>query len=106
MQFLIEKCQRPILKACGQLFITIFCLLLVAVTSANAITVSDSGGHGATFSRPPVRIVSLVPGVTEIIAEFKADPALVGITYHSTRPARLSRCTVVGGFHDPFSCAD
>ncbi len=101
MQFFIEKRQQPILIACRQLFITVFCLWLSAAGSAYAFTVSDSGGHKLNFSSPPTRIVSLVPGVTEIIAELKADQALVGITYHSTRPARLSRCMVVGGFMAP-----
>jgi len=39
--------------------------------------------------------------ITEIIAALDADKSLVGITYHSSRPARLARCTVIGGFLEP-----
>ncbi len=36
-----------------------------------------------------------------MIAAIGADDALVGITYHDTRPATLSRKTIVGGFTAP-----
>ncbi|RLB69907.1 MAG: adenosylcobinamide amidohydrolase, partial [Deltaproteobacteria bacterium] len=101
MQSSIEKIQRYLLSVCGKLLLVFCCLLFSTAGSAYAITVTDSGGYQLTFKNPPVRIVSLVPGVTEIIAKLKADQALVGITYHTTRPARLSRCMVVGGFMAP-----
>ena len=36
-----------------------------------------------------------------MIAAIGADDALVGITYHDTRPAALTRKTIVGGFTAP-----
>ncbi len=61
----------------------------------------DDAGVRITLLKRPSRIVSLEPSVTEIIAALDADKTLVGITYHSTRPARLNRCTIVGGFLEP-----
>lgn len=63
---------------------------------------NDDGGHPLTITKPPQRIVSLVPGVTEVIAALQADEKLVGITYHTTMPTRLQkRAAVVGGFFSP-----
>ena len=72
-------------------------LLLIAGWACSASATSSK----ASLSQPPSRIVSLVPAVTEIIAALKADQNLVGITYHTTRPARLQGCALVGGFMTP-----
>jgi len=63
---------------------------------------TDDGGHHLTITKPPQRIVSLIPGVTEIISTLQADEKLVGITYHTTMPTRLQkRAAVIGGFFSP-----
>ncbi|MBN2810050.1 MAG: adenosylcobinamide amidohydrolase [Deltaproteobacteria bacterium] len=92
--------QRHFFINCGLRLVFVLCLLL-----------PGNGWAASASSRPdvlsklaaalPTRIVSLVPAVTEVIAALNADPLLVGITYHSNRPARLERCTVVGGFMAP-----
>ncbi|MEA1922948.1 MAG: helical backbone metal receptor, partial [Pseudomonadota bacterium] len=88
-------------------FFTSFRLTLVVILgflllgAGGTYAASSSENNANVPLSPPSRIVSLVPAITEIIAALKADQALVGITYHTTRPARLGRCTVVGGFMVP-----
>ena len=97
----IKERQRQILTTFGPVLVVMFFLLLGGAGWAYPISFDDAAGSKVTLSQPPSRIVSLVPGVTEIIAALDADQALVGITYHTTRPARLGRCAVVGGFMAP-----
>ena len=97
----IKEQQRHILTTCGPILVVMFCLLLAGSGWAYPIFFNDDAGHKVSLLQPPSRIVSLVPGVTDIIAALNADQVLVGITYHTIKPARLSRCTVVGGFLAP-----
>ncbi len=83
------------------LVITFSFFLLLLGGCNYPLSFHDDAGVRITLLKRPLRIVSLVPSVTEIIAALDADRSLVGITYHSTRPARLARCAVVGGFLEP-----
>ena len=76
-------------------------LLMAGLSHAGPVTITDDAGRAVHLNAPPQRVVSLVPSVTEMIAAIGADDALVGITYHDTRPAALSRKTIVGGFGAP-----
>lgn len=69
--------------------------------TAKAIQVVDDSGAVISFNAPPKRVVSLVPSLTEIIAQIGAADALVGITHHDTHPASLAGKKVVGGFLAP-----
>ncbi len=54
------------------------------------------------FSRPPQRVVSLVPSVTETLFELGCGPALVAATDFCVHPAdRLAGLPRVGGTKDP-----
>ena len=81
--------------------ITFICSLLLLGSCKYPLSFYDDAGVRITLLKSPLRIVSLVPSVTEIMAALDADETLVGITYHTTRPARLARCAVVGGFLEP-----
>lgn len=94
-------CPRSVLMICRVTLAVILCLFLTGLGYAFPLTLSDGSGHKFTLTQSPSRIISLVPAVTEIIAALKADQALVGITYHTIQPARLSRCAVIGGFMNP-----
>lgn len=80
-------------------------LLLIDGTScpshAGPISITDDGGKVVQLYAPPERVVSLVPSVTQMIADIGAADALVGVTYHDTQPAALSRKAIVGGFFAP-----
>ena len=58
-------------------------------------TLEDDLGHPLGFDRPPVRVVSLVPSLTEAIASTVPD-RLVGATDWCTHPAGLDVARVRG----------
>jgi iron complex transport system substrate-binding protein len=62
------------------------------------ITVRDDLGRTVSVSRPPSRIVSLAPGVTETLFAVGAGPRLVAVTTTDTHPPEVKRLPTVGGF--------
>jgi len=61
----------------------------------------DAYGMPVTIRKPPSRVVSLVPGITEIIFKLGAGNAVAGITYQSTYPSETALTPIVGGFFSP-----
>lgn len=96
---LLQSLQTPTLK---KYFLVLFLILTMLLISGcdYPLMFKDDAGIRITLLRRPVRIVSLVPSVTEIISALGAGPALVGVTHHS-RPAAASGCDIVGGFLSP-----
>jgi len=76
------------------------CLLLVP-GSAPALTVMDQTGRALDLPAAPRRIVSLVPGVTEILFAIGAQDALVGVTDFCDYPAEARRKARVGDMLAP-----
>src|SRR5262249_58558242 len=58
----------------------------------------DDLGRTVTVSRPPRRIVSLAPGITETLFAVGAGPRLVAVTTTDTYPPEVKRLPTVGGF--------
>src|SRR5262249_59362836 len=58
----------------------------------------DDLGRTVTVSRPPRRIVSLAPGITETLFAVGAGPRLVAVTTTDTHPPEVKRLPTVGGF--------
>ena len=52
------------------------------------ITLTDQLGRRLSLSAAPRRIVSLVPSITELLAEYRLDGEVVGITKFCTHPSR------------------
>lgn len=61
----------------------------------------DASGTPVTVRKPPSRVVSLVPAITEIIFKLGAGDAIEGIPYHSTYPPETAYKKIVGGFLSP-----
>ena len=61
----------------------------------------DSAGHDISIIKEPVRVASLVPGITEIILKIGAVDSLKGITYHSAGMPGTSGMEIMGGFFSP-----
>jgi iron complex transport system substrate-binding protein len=59
--------------------------------------ITDAGGRSVRFERPPTRIVSLIPAVTEMITELGDRDALVGRTDFDTLASVASLPSVGGG---------
>jgi len=68
---------------------------------ASALTVQDMMGRDVTLPRPPTRIVSLVPNVTEIVFALGAEDRLVGRTDYCEYPAAARSKPSVGGMVNP-----
>jgi len=69
--------------------------------TAQALTVVDETGHAVTLPAAPRRIVSLVPGVTEILFAIGAQDAVVGVTDFSDYPPDARRKPRVGDMLAP-----
>ena len=68
---------------------------------AQALTVVDQTGHAVTLPAVPRRIVSLVPGVTEILFAIGAQDAVVGVTDFCDYPPDARRKARVGDMLAP-----
>ena len=68
---------------------------------AQALTVVDQTGHAVTLMAAPRRIVSLVPGVTEILFAIGAQDVLVGVTDFCDYPPEARRKVRVGDMLAP-----
>lgn len=65
-------------------------------------TVEDARGRKLTLDSRPVRIVSLVPSLTETVAMMAGAKRLVGVTKFCTEPQEeIPRIRKVGGTKDP-----
>jgi len=63
---------------------------------------TDASGTALTLPRPPRRIVSLIPSVTETLCALGLADALVGVTVYCVEPRDVVRGkTRVGGEKDP-----
>lgn len=82
----------------------IFALAMVALAPAApaaALTVTDQTGRTVTLAAPPRRIVSLVPGVTEMLFAIGAEERLIGVTDFCDFPAAARRKPRVGSMLAP-----
>lgn len=78
-------------------------LLLVSVLPAVAqpVQISDARGIQVQLAKPPQRIVSLLPSLTESLCALGGCERLVGVDRYSNWPAHVKTLPVVGGGLDP-----
>ena len=72
-------------------------LLCASIASATPLSVRDDLGRTLHFDAPPQRIVSLSPGVTEILFMLGLDDAIVGVSDFCNYPAAALSKPRVGG---------
>lgn len=81
------------------------CALLVpALLPAHAdspVHIVDGRGRSVQFDRPPQRIVSLLPSLTESVCELQQCDRLVGVDRYSNWPEAVRRLPQLGGGLDP-----
>jgi iron complex transport system substrate-binding protein len=73
----------------------------MAVTGAQALEVTDDRGVIVHLDKPPQRIVSLLPSLTETVCELGQCARLVGVDRYSNFPDSLRSLPQVGGGLDP-----
>ncbi len=76
-------------------------VLLGVCVPAWAYDVTDDTGHTVQFDTPPLRIVSLLPSLTESVCELGGCERLVGVDRYSNWPAPVKQLPQVGGGLDP-----
>ncbi len=74
---------------------------LLGVGTAHALQLTDDRGVIVVFDKPPQRIVSLLPSLTETVCELGQCHRLVGVDRYSDYPASVQRLPQVGGGMDP-----
>lgn len=75
--------------------------LPAAAAAAAPLQITDARGRTQTFPRPPERIVSLLPSLTESVCALDQCQRLVGVDRYSNWPAAVQRLPQVGGGIDP-----
>nr|WP_315137401.1 helical backbone metal receptor [uncultured Limnohabitans sp.] len=81
--------------------LTAAALGLLAPAALAALQVTDDKGMVVNFERAPMRIVSLLPSLTETVCELGHCQRLVGVDRYSTFPTSLKLLPQVGGGLDP-----
>jgi iron complex transport system substrate-binding protein len=69
--------------------------------TAHAGIVADEVGRRVNIAGTPQRIVSLAPGITEILFALNLDGKIVGVTSFCDWPREAAKKTSVGGFTNP-----
>ena len=75
-------------------------LLWLWAAQVQALTVVDDRGVAVELARPPQRIVSLLPSLTEMVCELQACDRLVGVDSFSNWPAAVRKLPRLGGLED------
>ncbi len=79
-----------------------FAILWSAVpVFSHPIAFTDVQGNHISITKRPLRVVSLVPSITEIIFRIGAGDAVKAVTYYDSYPPETVHKTVVGGFFSP-----
>jgi iron complex transport system substrate-binding protein len=76
-------------------------LNLLLAGAAHALQITDDRGIKITLDKPPQRIVSLLPSLTETVCALDACARLVGVDRYSNHPASVRALPQVGGGLDP-----
>ncbi|MCK5097311.1 MAG: hypothetical protein KAR45_04370, partial [Desulfobacteraceae bacterium] len=79
----------------------VICFIPINHCFAFPVKFIDDAGKTVIINEKPGRVVSLVPGITEIIFKLDAAESLIGTTYHTNLPLENSLIKVVGGFFNP-----
>ncbi|MDT8441588.1 MAG: cobalamin-binding protein [Desulfuromonadales bacterium] len=76
-------------------------LLASAALPAGAAVVTDALGRPVGSERPPQRIISLVPAVTEILFALELDEQLIAVTRFCTYPSAALAKPNIGDYASP-----
>jgi iron complex transport system substrate-binding protein len=75
--------------------------LMLGVAAAQALTVKDDLNRVVRFERSPLRVVSMLPSLTESVCALKQCHRLVGVDRYSNFPASVKSLPQLGGGLDP-----
>jgi len=81
--------------------ITALAALLCVVTMSQALVLRDDRQVEVTIDKPPQRIVSLLPSLTETVCALGQCQKLVGVDRYSNWPESIAKLPRMGGGIDP-----
>ena len=88
-------------STCFGFAVRVLCGVLGLVFGAVAqIVIQDENAHSIQLNRPPQRIVSLLPSLTETICELGDCAKVVGVDRFSNFPASVQKLPRLGGLDD------
>jgi len=91
-----------LIKPISLLFTFLFFTLWVSSPALSyPVAFTDSRGQKISINEKPIRVVSLVPSITEIIFKISADDSARAVTYHDNYPCKSGSIEIVGGFFSP-----
>ncbi len=88
---------RPRYLASG---VALFLIGFSLVVFAESISVADDSGISVSFSKPPVRVISLLPSLTESVCALGKCSTLVGIDRFSNWPKSIQDLPKLGSIGD------
>ena len=83
------------------LLILMFTLWSASAVFSYPVHFKDAQGSQLRIEKRPERVVSVVPGITEIIFRIGAADAVRAVTHHDSYPPEVSEKEIVGGFFSP-----
>lgn len=81
-------------------WLVLVCTLARGVLADTPIVLFDSGHRELRFERPPQRIASLLPSLTETVCELQECARLVVVDRYSNWPDSVARLPNAGGLED------
>ena len=80
--------------------VTVLTALLRPASADAAVTLTDDRGRQVVLDRPVLRVVTLLPSLTETVCELQACDRLVGTDRYSNWPASVLPLPKLGGLED------
>jgi iron complex transport system substrate-binding protein len=81
--------------------LVVLCVLMAGLAQAQPVVVTDDRGRTVQLPRPPQRIVSILPSLTETVCALDRCDRLVAVDRYSNWPASVQKLPTVGGGIDP-----
>jgi iron complex transport system substrate-binding protein len=88
------------LPAGAAVLVALLSALLAPTSAGAAVTLTDDRGRQVVFDRPALRVVTLLPSLTETVCELQACDRLVGTDRYSNWPASVLALPKLGGLED------
>jgi iron complex transport system substrate-binding protein len=88
-------------RVCRPLVLVLVLISPSASLNAQVSTIKDDVGNVFSLERPPQRIISLAPNITEILFALGLGDQLAGVTRYCDYPAGALKKAKIGGMLDP-----
>lgn len=88
-------------RICRPLVLVLALISPAASLNAQVSTIKDDVGNVFSLQRPPQRIISLAPNITEILFALGLGGRVVGVTRYCDYPAEALKREKIGGMLDP-----